>query len=253
VRDFTTTIFEELCISFKEAGYEFITFADYCVKQWPEKLLILRHDVDKDPLSALRIAFIENSLGIKASYYFRIVKTSFDEEVIEGIAGMKHEIGYHYEDLATVDGNMRYAIKSFSKNLARLRRLYPVRTICMHGSPLSNYDNRLLWKEYDYREFGIIGDPYFDVDFGSVMYLTDTGRRWNGEEVTVRDRVDSKYKHSFKSTFDILRALTDNALPQQLMINMHPQRWNNDIIIWFRELIWQNVKNVAKKYLLVRS
>ena len=58
----------------------------------------------------------------------------------------------------------------------------------MHGSPLSRYDNRKLWEKYDYREFGIIGEPYFDIDFNKVLYLTDTGRRWDGEAVSVRDK-----------------------------------------------------------------
>jgi hypothetical protein len=59
----------------------------------------------------------------------------------------------------------------------------------MHGSPLSRWDSRLLWSRYDYREFGIIGEPYFDVDFDEVLYLTDTGRRWDGERFSVRDKV----------------------------------------------------------------
>jgi hypothetical protein len=47
----------------------------------------------------------------------------------------------------------------------------------------------LLWKYYDYKDFGLIGEPYFDVDFDKVLYLTDTGRRWDGEAVSVRDKV----------------------------------------------------------------
>ena len=60
----------------------------------------------------------------------------------------------------------------------------------MHGSPLSKWDNRDLWKRYDYRDFGIIAEPYFDVDFNEVLYLTDTGRRWNNSKASVRDKVE---------------------------------------------------------------
>jgi hypothetical protein len=81
------------------------------------------------------------------------------------------------------------AIDDFRLNLEKLRELYPVKTICMHGSPLSKYDNRLIWDKYDYRDYGIIGEPYFDVDFEEVLYLTDTGRRWDGDRVSVRDKV----------------------------------------------------------------
>ena len=80
------------------------------------------------------------------------------------------------------------AIKRFSENLEKLRKIAPVRTICMHGSPMSRWDSRLLWKYYDYRDFGITGEPYFDVDFDKVFYLTDTGRRWDGDSFNIRDK-----------------------------------------------------------------
>jgi len=51
------------------------------------------------------------------------------------------------------------AIENFRVNLEKFRKIYPVKKICMHGSPLSKYDNRLLWEKYDYRDFGIIGSP----------------------------------------------------------------------------------------------
>src|SRR5690625_1791146 len=48
--------------------------------------------------------------------------------------------------------------------------------------------SRDLWKWYSYRDYGIIAEPYFDLDFSRVLYLTDTGRRWDGDKVSVRDR-----------------------------------------------------------------
>jgi hypothetical protein len=53
----------------------------------------------------------------------------------------------------------------FETRPAQFRNIYPVTFICMHGSPLSRHDNRALWKTCDYREFGIIGEPCFDVDY----------------------------------------------------------------------------------------
>jgi len=47
----------------------------------------------------------------------------------------------------------------------------------MHGSPLSKYDNRKIWEKYDYRDYGIIAEPYFDIDFNEVFYMTDKGRK----------------------------------------------------------------------------
>ncbi|CAB1058414.1 hypothetical protein D1BOALGB6SA_3170 [Olavius sp. associated proteobacterium Delta 1] len=37
-------------------------------------------------------------------------------------------------------------------NLKKLKRFYPVKTICMHGSPLSKWENRELWKRFNYQD-----------------------------------------------------------------------------------------------------
>ena len=92
------------------------------------------------------------------------------------------------------------AICDFRLNLEKLRKLYPVKTICMHGSPLSKWDNRDLWKRYNYRDFGIIAEPYFDVDFDEIFYVTDTGRKWKNSDASIRDRVDSRFDIEIKST-----------------------------------------------------
>ena len=55
----------------------------------------------------------------------------------------------------------------------------------------NKYDNKQLWKYYNYKAYGIIGEPYFDINFNDVFYLTDTGRRWDGDKVSVRDKVKS--------------------------------------------------------------
>jgi len=162
------------------------------------------------------------------------------------------------------------AIVSFRENLAKLRRIVPVETICMHGSPLSRRDNRLLWKYYDYREFGITGEPYLDIDFSEVLYLTDTGRRWDGEAVSVRDKVKVEVQSvrgrgeeevstapdpgtripAFRSTSDIIKAAGENRLPGRIMITIHPQRWTDNPLPWIQELLWQNIKNLGKRIIV---
>ena len=76
----------------------------------------------------------------------------------------------------------------------------------MHGSPRSPWDSKDLWKKYNYRDYGIIGEPYFDIDFSKVLYLTDTGRHWDGEKVSVRDKVSAEGNltdlYKFHSTSD---------------------------------------------------
>jgi hypothetical protein len=252
MKDFTYKIYRILLNSFKEADFYFYTFEEFLTKKnLYKKCVILRHDVDKKPQNSLKTAVIENQLGIKASYYFRIKKCSYNGEVIEKIAKLGHEIGYHYENLATVNGDYKKAIMDFNVNLAKFCKYYPVKTICMHGSPLSKYDNKLLWSMYNYREFDIIGEPYFDIDFNEVFYLTDTGRMWDGNKASIRDKVNSSFTQKFKSTCEIINALQRNKLPDKIMITTHPQRWNDNLFPWLVEFLIQNLKNIIKIYYLL--
>lgn len=116
----------------------------------------------------------------------------------------------------------------------------------MDGSPLSKFDNKDLWRagelekgrkgelakgrvgelekgragekvlnnhaSYHYSDFGIIGEPYYDMDFDDFFYLTDTGRRWDGWKVSIRDKVAQQEKWIeeglvFHSTLDIIKAV----------------------------------------------
>ena len=256
--DFTLKVYRDLLLHFLENQYVFSTFGNYInlltdLNNLTSKLIILRHDVDRRPKNALKMAQMEHELGIKSSYYFRIVKESNNPEIIKEIVRLGHEIGYHYEDLALAGGDYKKAIQSFRKNLEYFRQFYPVKTICMHGSPLSKYDNRDLWKKYSYKNFGIIGEPYFDIDFNEVLYLTDTGRRWDGASVSVRDKVNSGFNYGFKATDDIISALKNNELPPQVMLNIHPHRWNDGFIAWAGELVIQNIKNIGKHILAKRN
>lgn len=250
MRDFTLDSYRSLLINLKESGYHFCTFEEYLKKENPsEKFVILRHDVDKKPGNALHIAEIEHKINLQATYYFRVRNGTVDEDIIKKIINLKHEIGYHYEDFSFRKGNFELAIKSFELNLEKIRTLFPVKTICMHGNPLSKWDNRKLWNKFDYRDFGIRGEPYFDMDFQRIMYLTDTGRRWDGEQMNVRDRVIQETgENSFHSTGDIIRAARQGLLPNQIMFNTHPQRWTNSFLPWIGELVAQNLKNILKKY-----
>lgn len=260
--DFTIKKYTKLLQALKDYSFRFLTFEYYCAhKSELEKdhFVILRHDVDLKAENSLETAKIECSLDIPASYYFRVVEQSNKPSIIKEIAGMGHEIGYHYEDMALCRGDRVKAIEHFEKQLDYFRQFYPVKTICMHGAPQSKYDGKDLWKSYDYHDFGIVGEPYFDVDFSKVFYLTDTGRRWDGFHVSVRDRIPGFQEQwereglVYHSTDDILRALSNGEFPQQVMITTHPQRWSDNKTEWLMEGVKQNVKNEVKRMLLRRG
>ncbi len=259
--DFTLSVYKDLLATLKEGGFGFQTFKEF-LGEPGERVVILRHDVDLLPLNSLATARIEHDMGINGSYYFREVQQSFDESIMQEIEGMGHEVGYHYECMHSAGSRLGRAsekvviddaYEDFKSNLKRFRKIVTVTTIAMHGSPRSRFNNLDLWKKYDYRELGIIGEPYLDLDFLDVLYLTDTGRRWDGKKVSVRDRVESGFagpEFVFRSTHDIISAAKEGRLPSRIMINVHPQRWTDSAWPWMRELVWQNMKNVIKGLLM---
>lgn len=257
--DFTIKKYTTLLQALKANGYQLVTFERYCSDKTAvedSKFVILRHDVDLKSENSLATAQIEHSLGMQASYYFRVVKQSNKPEIIKAIAAMGHEIGYHYEDMAICEGDAEKSITHFKRQLAYFRQFYPVKTICMHGAPRSPYDGRDLWKQFDYRDYGVAGEPYFDVDFSKVFYLTDTGRRWDGFNVSVRDKIPvyqdqwEKKGWVYHTTDDIIMAVEEGTFPLQLMMTTHPQRWTDAQGAWLMEAGVQSVKNVVKRIMV---
>ena len=282
--DFTLRRYRQLLESLLQQGYHFLTFEQYCVSSTassasdlqaegrstasaifrpkadlPTKYILLRHDVDLKAANSLATAQIEHELGISASYYFRVVPQSNQPDIIRAIADLGHEIGYHYEDMAIMQGDTTKAYAHFQQQLTYFRQFYPVRTICMHGAPTSQWDGKDLWKHYNYRDLGIIGEPYFDIDFSQMFYLTDTGRCWDGYKVSVRDKIPV-YQDQwnaqglvYHATNDIIHAAEQGSLPPCIMITTHPQRWTDHPLAWLKELLVQNAKNIVKRLFFVKK
>ncbi len=266
--DFTLLTYKALLENLHQ-NYTFLPFSAFFQSTNPainKSLIILRHDVDRLPENSLRTAQIENSLGIIGSYYFRVVPESYNLEIMEQIAKLGHEIGYHYEDVdlvlqrhpssftkrttprLTKEELIDLAYDSFCKNLEMFRKNFDIKTICMHGSPRSKYDNRIIWSKYNYKDLGITGEPYFDIDFNEFAYFTDTGRCWNGHKFSIRDKVSSKYNFDFKTTQNIIDNI--EKLPSKLMFTVHPERWTSELIPWTKQLVLQNVKNKVKSFIV---
>ncbi len=257
--DFTISKYRELLGALQQAGYRFISLEEYLtMEQRPERFVILRHDIDLRAPQALQTAAAENELGAHASYYFRVVPASNQPEVIRQIASLGFEIGYHYEDMSICHGDAEKARDHFCEWLQYFRQYYPLRTICMHGAPSQKHDSRELWQTVDYKDFGIIGEPYYDVDFSDVFYLTDTGRRWDGYKVSVRDKIPGHQERwtaagwVYHGTDDIISAAENGTLPPHILMTTHPQRWTDNPLLWTYELLRQTAVNILKRILIMR-
>jgi hypothetical protein len=192
--------------------------------------------------------------NVKATFFFTGYIAQKFPEIVKMILPGGHEVGCHYEDLSLCRGNFELAIINFESSLEKLRKIYPVQTICMHGNAFRQWDNRSLWDIYNYKDYGIICEPYLDLDFNKILYLTDTGQKWNGKKYSIRDKIKMNNlsdKYNFESTKDILSALDADLLPNKILINIYPERWQNNFFLWsyfyLEQFIKRNIKMLVLK------
>lgn len=252
--NFTLKQYSDICRMAIDSGYHVLTIEKYirdpnCYKN----IIILRHDVDRKPINALKMAELEYGLGIFSTYYFRHVTNTYKPSIMQSIAGMGHEIGYHYETLSKSHGNYDDAILLFESELADFRIWIPVNTISMHGSPLSPFNNRDLWKKYDFKKFDLLGEAYLSIDYQELRYFTDTSRTWQHTRSNLRDFTDEmEQDDSVVDSNDLMNILHQKKYPK-ICISAHSERWNSDIAGWIFSISLDLITNLAKTCLrLVR-
>ncbi|MGM0605610.1 MAG: hypothetical protein ACQETB_08055 [Halobacteriota archaeon] len=226
--DFTDRSYAALLEAGLSAGYEFITVREYLSGEpLPDRFVIVRHDVDRKPENSLRFGRIEALKDVRTTYYVRQIDKTFRPHLLSELEGLGHEIGYHYEDLDRADGDLERAHELFDRNLRRLRRVCDVETICMHGNPLTPYDNREMWTDrYSYDEYGLLGEAYLSMDFDDVTYFSDTGRTWKDGLLKVKDhtRGDGEKTVQLETTWELIDHLTARR-NDRLCLLVHPNRW----------------------------
>ncbi len=250
-RDFTLDKYEELCQVLLK-NYRVCTVFEYLFEKPEGNIAIVRHDVDRKINNSLLMAEREHSLGIRSSYYFRYPST-FRPAVITKIKDLGHEIGYHYEVLSKTHGDYDKAVSLFISELEAFRKICPVDTICMHGSPLSKYNNRDLWDRYDYHAYGISGEAFlsFEQDNEALHYVTDTGRTWSGKQSlrdVIRTHPGTGNPLSLETTDDLMAWIAGGS-GKKLYLTIHPERWSSTSGEW---LVWSFLDfgmNIGKKFL----
>lgn len=246
--DFTLEKYEELLQALE--GHRIFTVLSYLEEKPKSDFVILRHDVDRKPMNALRMAELENRRGIKSTYYFRFVKEVFNPEIIKKIYGLGHEIGYHYETLSKTKGDYEEALKVFESQLNEFREICEVKTIAMHGSPLSKYDNRDLWNRYDFKNLSIIGDA--SISIKGINYFSDTGRTWSLRD-NIRDFIqDSSINGYDLNTTNDLSVLAKSKKINCFYISIHPERWAHNNFNWIigfsRDVLFNFGKSIIKTW-----
>ena len=257
--DFTLSMYGSLMDSIVEEEYYTPRMSEFIEKKlWltGEYNCVLRHDVDRKLRNALRIAELEARKGVVSTYYVRYVPGVYKVDVLKDIESMGHEIGFHYECMDKAKGDVGEAMDIFERELEDMRKDFDIKTICMHGRPFGSWRNKDMWDKYDYADFGLLGEPYIDIDYSQVAYFTDTGRQWNST-TSVKDYVESGDLASSMglqpaSTGELIGVVRSGDLTK-IVILAHPNRWTDSRLEWMWELGWQRTKNIGKIFLKRKS
>lgn len=247
--EWTLEVYRKLCRAILSSDYRAQPVREYLRQPGP-RAAILRHDVDRFPRNALRMARVEHEIGLRSTYYVRLVRGVFDPEVVTAIDALGHEVGYHYETLAKARGDMAAALHLFEREVATLRELVPIHTAAAHGSPLSRWNNLDIWSGARPAQFGLVGEAYADIDYTRVAYFTDTGRAWDATSSNLRDRAgDGAGGFPRVHTTDRLIGLIEGGECPALCIQTHPERWNETLVGRARSLALDVGANGAKRVL----
>jgi hypothetical protein len=252
--DFTLEAYERILKAGLEARY-----AMYPVSDWHDlpkdkrRGIMLRHDVDRRPQNALEMARAENRLGIRSTYYFRILPCAFVPDIISAIRGLGHEIGYHYEDWHLAKRDPQKAIALFEEHLAKIRQHAPVRSIAMHGSPLSRENNMTIWQHHEFVGYGV-NDAVLSFDYTDYVFFTDSGRTFGRSGANLRDYLgDAGSVPEVRSSAQLAAWLARRPA-ERIQISVHPERWNEPGLAWMRQWGVDMAANLAKRGLrLARS
>lgn len=248
MRDFSMQKYNVFLEALKKKGYPVYGVANW-LKLSPKRGVLIRHDVDRKPYNSLQCAKMEAALGLSTTYYFRVVGSSYNTEVIKEISKLGHEIGYHYEDLALANGDWKRAEELFCSHLANLREMAPIATIAMHGRPFSKWNSLELFKKWDLKNFDLLGEAFLSVDYSGLYYFTDTGRSWAERSANLRDKVASlPFPDTIASTDSLLEFIASRDI-QRMALVMHPERWDDDLIKWGVQLAQDQLINLAKGFI----
>lgn len=200
--------------SFAELGAETIRDAS-------TRILLLRHDIDSDVPRARRIWALERELGITGSWFFR--RSTWNVAFMCELAEAGCDVGYHYEELATLikehgAGSAAEARRLIDPARALLRtsidRLradsgLPLDVFAAHG----DFANRVVGVS----NAELLADPGFRTVIGARLEAYD-----------IEGRVDSRASdggqpHQYWWPLDPARALRRGERVVELLL--HPRAW----------------------------
>jgi hypothetical protein len=187
----------------------------------------LRHDVDHDLRSAVRMAGIEHARGLRASYYVRHTAPYYRRngefaDVLRALEGQGHEVGLHHDVLSSAPDDPVGALRS-ELDWLRSQGL-DVRGAAAHGAG-GGYHNNWVFSDWPEAEAGV---P--NREGGPKTTLADAGLEYEayhlGEDVYVSDaRFDAGGRRIHPDTLDVAGLQPG----MRAIVLVHPCHWHASV------------------------
>ncbi len=177
-----------------DAGYEFMTCADYVRLRRKNKLpplsVVNRVDIDLSVKKADRLRDIFDRLGIKASFFVRLHAPEYNPfsfenyRILKAIRDSGHEIGYHSEIIDQAAIWKEEPVECLKRDIDMLNLMLKIRIegLASHGG-MTGLNNLDFWKENKAVDFGLLYEAYeksptFNL-FDEAFYISDSEwSRW---------------------------------------------------------------------------
>jgi hypothetical protein len=166
-------------------GYRLVSVEAWVRNTSEAPTLILRHDVDQHPRSALAMATADEELDARSSWYFRW--RTAHPAVVQALRRSGFEVGLHYETLTRKALALRLtdapgkdlieeSRRDLRKEIAAFTRLFgPIRSVAPHGdSRVPGVNNAELLRGEACADYGIEFDGNEVLNGrGLAFWLTD--------------------------------------------------------------------------------
>ncbi|NOZ60173.1 MAG: carboxypeptidase-like regulatory domain-containing protein [Calditrichaeota bacterium] len=203
--------FQRLLLKAKEKKYKIVPVIDWYRNleiYRNERTIIMRHDVDHAPITAMGMGFIEHQIGVHSTYYFRWATEG--EMQISYLSNFGHEIGLHYETIATycythnitkkeqVTEQVLDICRDILKSEIKLfeSKYGDIYSICSHGDKLNaslgipNYYLILNQSPTDFFIETWANSP--EVLKVPEIFVADSGNKW--DPFSFEEALDKDYK-----------------------------------------------------------
>lgn len=213
------------------------------------QFIILKHDVETNPIKALKLATIESNYGIYGSYYVQayLLDSAENIAVLQRIKDLGHEVSYHYDVLDANHGDFKKAKEDFAYYLDKFNSLgFNIKTVCQHGNPVMNREgytsNRDFFRNNEvvelYSNISDIVVNFKERTGSNYIYVSDAGYSWKLiSDPENNDRQGSILDIPLKGFSGILDLIQKG---NSVIISTHPHRWQKSKISILLKIIFFN-------------